>query len=202
MNQIKIGKFIAFRRKQQNLTQMQLAEKLNITDRAVSKWENGKSLPDAAIMLELCNILEITVNDLLMGEVVEMDNNKKISEENILELVKIKEEKDKLLLKFEVVIGILSMVILLGGGAIIKYIPMEDFQRYIIIIPAAVFSVTGLFFAMKLEQIAGYYECEKCHHKYVPSFAAMFFAPHVGRTRYMKCPDCGEKSWQKKVITK
>ena len=80
MNQIKIGKFISSKRKEVGLTQMQLAEKLNITDRAVSKWETGRSLPDASIMLELCSILKITVNDLLSGEVVDMDNYKEKSE--------------------------------------------------------------------------------------------------------------------------
>ena len=76
MDQIKIGKFIAERRKNKNLTQMQLAEKLGITDRAVSKWENGKAMPDSAIMLELCDTLEISVNDLLHGEVISMENYK------------------------------------------------------------------------------------------------------------------------------
>lgn len=70
MNQTDIGKFIAARRKEKNLTQAQLAEKLNITDRAVSKWERGKSMPDSSVMLELCHILGITVNELLSGEVL------------------------------------------------------------------------------------------------------------------------------------
>jgi len=74
MNQAKIGKFIAECRRSNNLTQAQLAEKLNITDRAVSKWENGKSMPDSSIMLDLCKELGITVNDLLSGEVVVMEN--------------------------------------------------------------------------------------------------------------------------------
>lgn len=68
MDQIKIGKFIAERRKNVNLTQMQLAEKLNITDRAVSKWETGLAMPDPSIMLELCAILDITADELLRGE--------------------------------------------------------------------------------------------------------------------------------------
>ena len=68
MNQIKIGKFIAECRKKINLTQMQLAEKLNITDRAISKWETGKCLPDVSIMPELCKELNITLNELLSGE--------------------------------------------------------------------------------------------------------------------------------------
>ena len=88
MDQIKIGKFIAERRKCVNLTQMQLAEKLNVTDRAVSKWETGKSLPDSSIMLELCGILNITVNDLLCGEVVTMENYNKEMEYLILEIFK------------------------------------------------------------------------------------------------------------------
>ena len=86
MNQMKIGKFIAECRKQKNLTQMQLAEKLNITDKAVSKWERGVAMPDSSIMLELCEILNITVNDLLCGEVVVMEKYNKEMEKNLLEL--------------------------------------------------------------------------------------------------------------------
>jgi transcriptional regulator with XRE-family HTH domain len=74
MDQIKIGRFIAACRKKEGLTQAQLAEKLCITDRAVSKWETGKTLPDSSIMLQLCDTLKITVNDLLSGEVVTMEN--------------------------------------------------------------------------------------------------------------------------------
>ena len=88
MDQIKIGKFIAERRKEVNLTQSQLAEMLNITDRAISKWENGKCLPDSSIMLELCGILKITVNDLLSGEVVTMENYNKEMEKNLVEMTK------------------------------------------------------------------------------------------------------------------
>ena len=81
MNQVKIGKFIAECRKGKNLTQAQLAEKLNITDRAISKWETGKGMPDPSIMLDLCNELNISVNELLSGEMIEMkDYNKKTEE--------------------------------------------------------------------------------------------------------------------------
>ena len=68
MDQIKIGQFIASCRKEQGMTQANLAERLGITDRAVSKWETGKSLPDSGIMLELCGLLHISVNELLSGE--------------------------------------------------------------------------------------------------------------------------------------
>lgn len=86
MDQIETGKFIAECRKEKKLTQAQLAEKLNITDRAVSKWETGKSMPDSSIMLELCQILGITVNELLSGERVNMDSFEKIVDENLIAL--------------------------------------------------------------------------------------------------------------------
>ena len=104
MNQQKIGKFIAERRKIIGLTQMQLAEKLMITDRAVSKWERGLSLPDSAIMLRLCSLLEITVNDLLSGEVVTMENYNKELENKLIEMVEQKEKADKRLLFLEIFI--------------------------------------------------------------------------------------------------
>lgn len=88
MNQIDTGKFIANCRKEKGLTQAQLAEKLNITDRAVSKWETGKCMPDSSIMLELSNILGVSVNELLSGERIEMDiYNEKVNE-NLIELKK------------------------------------------------------------------------------------------------------------------
>lgn len=202
MNQIKIGKFIAQRRREIGLTQMQLAEKLNITDRAVSKWENGKSLPDSSIMIELCDILKISVNDLLSGEVVTMDNYNKELEKNLLEMIKEKEERDKRLLSIEWVIGILSVIVLLIPISIAELLPMEEWQRMVIIFSGFIPAVVGFGFALKIEQVAGYYECKKCGHRYVPTFKAVNLAPHMGRTRKMKCPECGKKSWQKKVISK
>ena len=77
MDSIKIGKFIAEKRKAKNLTQLQLAERLYVTDRAVSKWECGRSLPDSSIMLELCETLDISVNELLTGEEIKMETYNK-----------------------------------------------------------------------------------------------------------------------------
>lgn len=202
MDQVKIGKFIAQRRKQANLTQMQLAEKLNITDRAISKWETGKSLPDASIMLELCGLLGITVNDLLSGEVVIMDNYNENVEKNLLEMVKQKEEADKKLLHLEILIGIFSIIILLGFVFSAALVPMADWLRIVLIVVGFATAMVGICYAVKIEQTAGYYECAKCAHRYVPTYKSVFMAAHVNRTRYMRCPQCGEKSWQKKVLTK
>ena len=95
MDLIKIGKFIADCRKKKSITQEELAEKLNITDRAVSKWERGLSLPDAGKMIDLCNILEINVNELLNGERIDMKDYEKKNEELLLELAKQDELKNK-----------------------------------------------------------------------------------------------------------
>ena len=112
MNQIKIGKFIAECRKNSNLTQMQLAEKLNITDRAISKWENGKAMPDSSIMLDLCKELKISVNELLSGEMIDMKNYNKIAEENLFKLNESNEKKKTIILKSAIVIGLLIFIII------------------------------------------------------------------------------------------
>ena len=202
MNQIKIGRFIAERRKEQKLTQIQLAEKLGITDRAVSKWETGKSLPDASIMLELCGLLKITVNDLLSGEVVSMNNYNEKSEKNLLEMIKQKEQADKRLLSLEIVIDLMSVMFLFSMIFIAALIEMQDWLKVVLIVFGFVIFMIGILVALRIEQVAGYYECKKCGHKYVPTYRSVYLATHMGRTRYMKCPSCGKKSWQKKVISR
>ncbi len=202
MDQIKIGRFIAECRKKNNMTQMQLAEKLNITDSAVSKWETGKSMPDSSIMLELCDVLKISVNDLLSGEVVTMDNYKNELDKKIIEMVKQKEEADKKMLSLEILIGVLSMIILLSFTFAAAYIPMDDWIRIVLIVAGFVIAMIGIVFAIRIEQTAGYYECRKCGNRYIPKYGAVLMSMHYGRTRYMKCPKCNKRSWQKKVISK
>lgn len=202
MDQVKIGRFIAQRRKENNMTQMQLAEKLGITDRAVSKWETGKSLPDVAIMPELCGLLNITINDLFNGEVVVMENYKEKSEQLLIEMAKQKEQTDKQLLTLEILIGVLSVIILLGFTFAASFFDMPDRARICLIIAGVVPCLVGLFFALKIEQTAGYYECADCGNRYIPTFGSVLWAPHMGRTRYMKCPKCGKTTWNKKVLKK
>ena len=202
MDQVKIGKFISTRRKHMNLTQMQLAEKLGITDRAISKWETGKTLPDSSIMLELCAILGITVNDLLSGEVVKMDNYNKELEKNLLEAMKQKEEADKRLLSLEVFIGITATVVLFVFIFMAAFLQMETWLKIALIVFGFALFLAGCFYALKIEQVAGYYACSLCNHRYVPTYKAVNMAMHMGRSRYMRCPNCNRKSWQKKVLTK
>ena len=201
MQQEKIGKFIAEKRKQKGLTQFQLAEKLSITDRAVSKWETGRSMPDSSIMLLLCEVLDMEVNELLNGEEIKDNDFDKKQKDLILELVKEKENSDKKLLAVEFAVGILSVIVLLGFTFIAAFIPMETWTRILLIALGFILGLSGIFVAVKIEQVAGYYECAECGHKYVPTFSSVLFAMHMGRTRYMKCPKCGKWSWQKKVVS-
>lgn len=202
MDQIKIGKFIAERRKSVGLTQMQLAEKLNITDRAVSKWETSKAMPDSSIMLTLCDILKISVNDLLCGEVVAVDNYNKELENNLLETIKQKEQSDKRVLLMEILLGIFGILPLLAVTIIIAIVPMEERLALVIELASIVPLLVMLPFLIRIEQTTGYYECQECHHKYVPTFNKVFWARHIGRTRKMKCPKCNKKVWHKKVLRK
>lgn len=111
MDQTEIGKFIARCRKEKKITQAQLAEKLNITDRAVSKWETGKSMPDSSIMLELCEILGITVNELLRGEKIDVEHYEKKADENLIAL----KRKDENNITKNGIISILFSVVFLIG---------------------------------------------------------------------------------------
>lgn len=201
MDQIKIGKFIASCRKEQGMTQAVLAEKLGISDRAVSKWETGKSMPDSGIMLELCELLKINVNELLSGERIMTESYDKRAEENLLEMKRQVEEKNRQLLRMEYLIGGPAFAAGLILCAIAAFIEMPAGIQIALIVFAVVIILVVAFIAVGIEQKAGYYECQKCHHRYVPAYWQVNLAMHMGRTRYMKCPKCGEKSWQKKVLT-
>ena len=99
MDLIKIGKYIAFKRKEQGLTQKQLAEKLNMSDKSVSKWERGICLPDVSIYLELCKILDISINEFLAGEDIPKETIEQKAEENIIQITKDNKNKQKYLKK-------------------------------------------------------------------------------------------------------
>ena len=202
IEQVKIGKFIASKRKEQGLTQLQLAEKLGITDRAVSKWETGKSLPDASLMPELCKLLKITINDLLCGEVVSVENYNEKAEKALLEMVKKEEMQNKKLMMYENVIGFSSTLSFLIQVLVAVFFVKNTTAQILLFILAFAFLIVGVSFALKIEAETGYYECQKCHNKYVPKYSSVYFAMHLGTTRYMKCPKCGKKSWQKKVMSK
>ena len=202
MDQIRIGKFIAECRKKQNLTQSQLAGILHVTDRAVSKWETGRSMPDSSIMLQLCAILKISVNDLLNGEITNTENYYEKYEKTLFEMAKEKQESDKRQLRVEIFVGLISTIFLFSMIYIASLFEMKTWIRCLLIGFGFIVFFIGCIVALILEQKAGYYKCKECNHKYVPTFKVILNSPHMGRTRYMKCPNCHKKSWHKKVINK
>lgn len=207
MDQIKIGKFIASCRKEQSMTQAVLAEKLGISDRAVSKWETGKSMPDSGIMLELCELLKINVNELLSGEHITMEDYNAKSEEVILGLKSENEKYAKRLLRSEayiVVVGVVASLAMIIAGTIIALKNGEnDPLAIVLIVSGCVIVVAAALIGLGIEVKTGYYECAECGHIYKPSsLLKTAFAIHMNTTRYMKCPKCGKRCWQKKVLTK
>ena len=200
MNQVKIGKFIAECRKKENLTQMQLAEKLNITDRAVSKWETGKAMPDTSIMLELCEILKISVNDLLCGEKIEMENKNPKNEQLLLDLSKELENRNQTIWTAMWVIMAVSMIALFGGIFLVAFLVPEGVWQIVGVFGLCVIFLIPCFYALKLEVSVGAYKCKKCGQEIVPTYSEALWAMHRGFTRHLRCPHCGKRTWCKKVL--
>ncbi len=202
MDQVKIGKFISERRKEVNITQMQLAEKLGITDRAVSKWETGKAMPDSSIMLELCDILCISVNELLSGEKINMENNDQKNEQLLLEMAKEIERKNKTIWTSMWAILIICLVAFMAGNFIVAFFIPEGVWQLVTVLGLCVVFLPACFYALKLEVSIGAYKCKNCGHEIVPTYTQALSAMHVGTTRYLKCPKCHKRTWCKKILKK
>ena len=110
------------------------------------------------------------------------------------------EEKDKLLLRIEIILGYISVISFLIFIYIASNVEMDSTLRVFLIVMGCIMFAVGVGTAVKIEQVAGFYQCSNCDHKYVPDYLSVFWAPHFGRTRYMKCPKCHTKSWNKKVL--
>ncbi len=183
-----------------NITQADLAEKLNITDRAISKWETGKGMPDSSIMIDLCDELSITVNELLSGEMIKMEDHDKKAEENLIKLQKEKEDSDKRLLFTETILGSIVTISFLLIIFLSIFAIDNTIWKIISIVIGFVIFIIGISNCLLIEQKAGYYQCNNCKYKYIPTYKQVLFAMHTGRTRYMRCPKCHKKTWNKKVI--
>ena len=199
MDQIKIGKFIAECRKKKNLTQAQLAEKLNITDRAISKWETGKAMPDSNIMIELCYILGISVNELLCGEMIDIAQKDEQLNELIIQMAKNEERYHKRLLHSACVIVATSLAALICLVSLISLlIPECGFQNFLIIVAVILFIIPCII-ALKFKVETGYYECENCQNMFVPNYKGIVLLMRTRTRRLLKCTKCGKWTWCKKI---
>lgn len=116
------------------------------------------------------------------------------------ELLEQKAEADKKLLDLEILISIASVSVLCACLFVTLAVPVEHWQKVVLIVIGFVVFISGMAYAIRIEQVAGYYRCAKCGEYHIPKYWQTFFAPHVFRTRYMRCPYCHKFSWQKKVL--
>ena len=202
MDQIKIGRFIAACRKRANLTQLQLADKLGITDKAISKWERGITMPDTSIMLELCDILGISINELLSGEKINMENSSQKNEQLLLDMAKELEKKNKTIWSSMWAIMIVSMTALIAGIFIAAFLIPEGVWQLVTILCVCVLFLIPCFYALKLEVSVGAYKCQNCGYEIVPTYKEVMMAMHRGFTRHLLCPKCNKRTWCKKVLKK
>ena len=201
MNQMKIGKFIAEERKAKKYTQRELADKLGISDKTISKWERGNGFPEVSLLLPLCNELEITVNELLSGERLYEVDYKKKAEENMVNLVKdAQESKKKIFLSamygWLVIIAALPLFIISGLAQI------DTWMRIVLVMSGIVVVVIGIAIACILDRDAGAFECPKCKNRFVPDMKEYVMSYHTITRRKLICPKCGTHKLCKKVLTK
>ena len=130
MDLVKIGKYIAGKRKVLGMTQKQLAEKLNMSDKSVSKWERGICLPDVSVYMELCEILGISINEFLAGEDIDAENVEKKSEDNIIQVTKDSKKKQKNLKSILAVVTTFAVIMVLVLGAVFVHEVMQP-KNYI-----------------------------------------------------------------------
>ena len=201
MDQVKTGQFIKAIRKEKNLTQREVAEKLNISEKTVSKWETGNGLPEVGLMLPLCKLLEISANELLSGERLDEKQYFEKAEQNIMSLMKEKAEAKKKL----VIAVIIVCITLLAGLTVIllaALLEMELWLRIVLAVIGVVVIGTGIGIACVLDRDAGVCECRHCGERFVPTMKAYIFAPHMPTSRRLKCPKCGKKSYCIKRLSK
>lgn len=200
MDQIKIGRFISKMRKNKKLTQKDLADKLMISDKTISKWECGNGLPDTSLMIPLCNILEISVNELLTGEIIKSEEYNKKAEENLVNILREKEEgKRRLIISF--ITAIVGSIVMTAMILVTNYIENNAIKIASVTFGIIVFTICFAN-AVILDIDTGVYECKKCRHKFRPDLMSYLIAPHTLGSRYLKCPNCGERGYCKHKLMK
>ncbi len=201
MDQMRIGRFIAERRRAQALTQRELAERLAISDKTVSKWERGKGLPEVSLMQPLCAALGITVNDLLSGEIVADGCYRQRAEANLMDLMR-KAEENRRRMAAAVACGAVTVVAVGALVVIAAAIAMPTAARIALLVLAAAVAVCGVGAAAVMEVSVGAFECPRCHALFVPTMREYVRGDHGLRRRRLTCPQCGARSLCRHRVTK
>ena len=201
MDQIKIGEFIAEERKAKKYTQRELADKLSISDKTISKWERGNGFPEVSLLLPLCNELEITVNELLSGERLQAMDYKKKAEKNMVNLVKEAQESKKKII-MSAMVGVLVIVAAVPLFVVAGMFEKQVWTRVLLMGIGFVITVMGIAIACVLDREAGAFECPECNNRFVPDMKSYIMGPHTITKRKLVCPYCGAHKYCKKVLTK
>ena len=201
MDQIKIGKFIAEERKAKKYTQRELADKLSISDKTISKWERGNGFPEVSLLLPLCNELEITVNELLSGERLQAMDYKKKAEENMVNLVKEAQESKKKII-MSAMVGVLVIVAAVPLFVVAGMFEMQVWTRVLLMGIGFVIMVMRITIACVLDREAGAFECPECKERFVPDMKSYVMGPHIITKRKLTCPKCGCTKYCKHVLTR
>ncbi len=199
MDYNKIGNFILNERKAKKLTQAKLAEKIFVSEKTVSKWESGKGIPDTNSLPRLCEIFDVSLNELLNGERI-VKENKEQNEKLLLSMAKELEFKNKTIWNSMWVIMTVSMITMFSGLFLVKFLIPEGIWQLVLVLLICVVFLIPCFYALKLEVSVGAYKCKNCGHEIVPTYSQALGAMHKGTTRYLKCPNCKKRTWCKKVI--
>lgn len=200
MDMQKIGGFLAELRKQKNLTQDELGEQIGVTNKTVSRWENGNYLPPVEILQILSKLYAVSINELLSGERLDDINYKENAEEYIVVdlMTKSKDAKKRLIASLIVSsLTIIAAVTIILLGALLT---APVWLRIICIVCAVIIVILGIGVCCVLTVDAGVYECPACHEKFVPSLKDFILGVHTFTKRKLKCPKCGVKSFCKKKI--
>ena len=197
----KIGNFIMTERKAKNLTQAKLAEKIFVSEKTISKWENGKGIPDTHALPKLCEIFNISINELLNGERLTSED-KQQNDKLLFNMAQELEVKNKTIWKAMWVIMAISMIAFFAGALLTAFLIPEGVWQIVSLISLCVVFLIPCFYALKLEVSVGAYQCKNCGCEIIPTYQEALWSMHLGTTRYLRCPHCHKRTWCKKILKK
>ncbi len=200
MDMQKIGSFLAELRKEKNLTQDELGEQIGVTNKTISRWENGNYLPPVEMLLILSKLYDVGMNELLSGERLNESDYKENAEEYITADLMKREKEAKRRLTLSLVVALITV---LAGTAITLLgaaLPAPVWLRICCIVFSLAIVILGIGVCCVLTIDAGVYECPSCGEKFVPSMKDFISGAHTFTKRKLKCPKCGKKSYCKKRL--
>lgn len=202
MDLYKISKFIFRNRLEKGLTQEELANKIGVSAHVINKWERGSRLPDVESMTALCKLFDVTYNELLSGKRLDDKAYHKNAEDNLKDLATIEVEQNKKIKLYERVISCIAtatFIMLIFTASFVDEMPV--WARVTLIVAGFIEFVIGISFSIRIETAIGKYECQRCGHQHIPKYSSIYLSIHAGTARYMNCPKCRTKTWQKPVNT-